>query len=112
MLSLDPFTWWIITISWSIVFLILVSIYLYSSSRLERKDSIQPRPSRFRVCGDFVFVWVLVGLLAFYIISVNIGSAMIFAVGNIIVEGILIAYLLRNRQEKSEQTPNRHTMKR
>lgn len=83
------------------MFLIIVSIYLYGSSRLKREENIQAKPTRFRLCGDFVFVWVLVGLLAFYIVSVNIGSAVLFAVGNIIVESILIIYLLVNRRRDS-----------
>ncbi len=104
MLNLNPFTWWIITISWSIAFLVLVSIYLYSSSKTKRKEARSAGKSiEFRLVKDFVFVWVLIGLLAFYIFSVNIGSSRIFAVGNIIVEVILIAYLIRNRREKPEQ---------
>ena len=53
---------------------------------------------------DFVFVWVLLGLLIFYIVSIQIGSVLIFAAGNILVEVLLIAYLLRNRTKKSEET--------
>jgi cobalamin synthase len=102
MLNLDPFIWWIITISWSIAFLILVSIYLYVNSRARRKESSRTRANKLRLGKNFVFVWVLLGLLVFYIISVNIGSAVIFAMGNIIVEAILIVYLIKNRHKKSE----------
>lgn len=52
---------------------------------------------------DFVFVWVLVSLLIFYIISVQIGSAAIFAAGNIFVEVLLIIYLVKNKTKESEQ---------
>ena len=104
MLNLDPFIWWIITISWSIAFLILVSIYLYGNSRTKRKESVRTTADRVRLIKDFVFVWVLIGLLVFYTISVNIGSSAIFAAGNIIVEAILIVYLIKNRRKKSEQT--------
>ena len=104
MLNLDPFIWWIITISWSIAFLILVSIYLYGNSRTKRKESVRTTVDRVRLVKDFVFVWVLIGLLVFYTISVNIGSAVLFAAGNIVVEIILIVYLMKSRREKSEQT--------
>jgi len=104
MLNLDLFVWWIISISWSIVFLITVSIYLYRNSTTRRKESNQTAANRIRLGKDFVFVWVLLGLLVFYIISVNIGSGELFAAGNIVVEIILIAYLMKSRGEKSEQT--------
>ncbi|MEL9914870.1 MAG: hypothetical protein QXL89_07000 [Nitrososphaeria archaeon] len=104
MLNLDPFIWWTITISWSIAFLILVSIYLYVKSRPKRKESIRTTANRLRLGKDFMFVWVLLGLLVFYIVSVNIGSAFLFAVGNIIVEIILIVYLMKSRHKESQQT--------
>jgi len=103
MITLDPFVWWAVSISGGIVFLILVSIYLYANSRANRKESKKTESNRFRFGKDFAFVWVLIGLLFFYIASVNIGSAIIFAAGNIIVEAVLIVYLIKNRHEKSEQ---------
>jgi len=102
MLNLDPFMWWAVSISGGIVFLILVSIYLYANSRIKRKESKNPMSNVFRFGKNFAFVWVLIGLLVFYIVSVNIGSVVIFAAGNIIVEAMLIVYLIRNRHEKSE----------
>lgn len=102
MLNLDPFNWWAVSISGGIVFLILVSIYLYVSSRAKRKESKKAISNGFRFGKDFAFVWVLIGLLFFYIASVNIRSAIIFAAGNIIVEAILIVYLIKNKHEKSE----------
>jgi len=104
MLNLDLFVWWVINISWSIVFLIAVSIYLYGNSRTRRKESNQTAANRIRLGKDFVFVWILLGLLVFYIASVNIGSAVLFAAGNIVVEIILIVYLMKSMHEKSEQT--------
>jgi len=83
--------------------LTLVSIYLYSNSKTKRKGS-RTKWNKVNLVKDFAFVWVLLGLLIFYIISVNIGSAIIFAVGNIIVEVILIIYLLKSSFRKSEQT--------
>jgi cobalamin synthase len=103
MLNLDLFAWWAISISGGIAFLVLVSVYLYSNSKSKRKESIKTSVDRGRLGKDFVFVWVLVGLLVFYIVSVNIGSAIIFAAGNITVEAILIIYLVKNRREKPEQ---------
>lgn len=104
MLNLDLFAWWAVSISGGIVFLILVSIYLYANSRSKGTGSSRLK-AKVKVGKDFAFVWVLVGLLVFYIASVNIGSAIIFAAGNIIVESILIVYLIKNRQEKPKQTP-------
>jgi uncharacterized membrane protein len=103
MQNFDLFTWWAISISWGIVFLILVSIYLYANGRPKRKESNKAGPKRFKFGKAFAFVWVLIGLLFFYIASVSIGSATIFAAGNIIVESILIVYLVKNRCEKSDE---------
>jgi len=50
------------------------------------------------VGGNFIFVWILLGLLFFYIFSIKIGSAGIFATGNIVVEAILVLYLMRYRK--------------
>jgi hypothetical protein len=104
MLNLDLFAWWAISISGGIAFLILVSIYLYAKSRSKDTGSSGLK-AKVKVGKDFVFVWVLIGLLIFYIATVNIGSAIIFAAGNIIVESILIVYLIKNRQEKPKQSP-------
>jgi hypothetical protein len=65
MLNLDAFIWWIITISWSIAFAILVSIYIYGNNRTKRKESVRTTANRLRLVKDFVFVWVLIGLLVF-----------------------------------------------
>jgi hypothetical protein len=102
-LGLDLFQWWAACISGGSVFLTLVSIYLYVNSRARRKSSGQPKASVLKVGGDFIFVWVLLGLLVFYIVSINIGSAVVFAAGNIFVEAILIIYLLKNKKGKSDE---------
>ncbi len=56
-----------------------------------------------RVAKDFIFVWVLLGLLVFYIFSVQLGtgrlSEVVFALGNIVVEVLLVFYLLKNRDK-------------
>jgi cobalamin synthase len=106
--SLDLFTWWAITISGGSIFLTLVSIYLYANTRARRKESEQTTMNAVNRVKDFVFVWVLLGLLIFYIVSIQIGSIVVFAVGNIFVEALLIVYLLRNRTEKSEETQRQH----
>ncbi len=102
MLSLDPFTWWILTISWSIAFLIAVSVYLYSNSKPKRTEGHVTAATKTSLGQDFVFVWVLVGLLVFYIVSVYLGSSLIFAAGNIVVEVVLILYLLKTSHKKPE----------
>ena len=101
--DLDLFAWWAISISGGSVFLTLVSIYLYLNTRARRKKSKQVKTNIGDLIKDFVFVWVLLGLLVFYIISIQIGSATIFAAGNIFVEALLIIYLLKNGKEKPKQ---------
>jgi len=94
----DLFIWWVVCISWSIVFLTLVSFFLYADSKTRRGTKGVIRWMR-----DFVFVWVLIGLLALYVVSVNIGSAELFAQGNIVVELILVVYLVSNRMKTPEE---------
>jgi len=100
---IDPelFLKWAVSISGGSVFLVLVSIYLYTNSKSKRSKTRQMIRRALSLPRDFVFVWVLLGLLFFYIITIEIGSASIFAVGNVTVETLLILYLLRNRT-KSE----------
>jgi len=106
--DIDLFAWWAITISGGSIFLTVVSIYLYANTRARRKESEQTTTNAVNRVKDFVFVWVLLGLLIFYIVSIQIGSIVVFAVGNIFVEALLIVYLLRNRTEKSEETQRQH----
>jgi hypothetical protein len=105
--DIDLFTWWAISISFSSILLTLVSVYLYADSRSRRRKGSPKKTSAFQFGKDFVFVWVLLGLLVFYIYSIQIGAGVlseeVFAVGNVIVEVLLMAYMLKNRM-KSEQT--------
>lgn len=101
--ELDLFAWWAISISGGSVFLTLVSIYLYLNTRARRKENKQTTTKVRSLLKDFAFIWVLVGLLIFYIISIQIGSATVFAIGNILVEVLLVTYLLKIRKEKSEK---------
>jgi hypothetical protein len=94
-MELDLFGWWMISISSSIVFLTLVSIYIYGTRNGKCETE---RKSRFRnVAENFAFVWVLIGLLLFYIVSVKMGSSLLFAAGNIVVEALLIVYAIKNK---------------
>jgi Flp pilus assembly protein TadB len=130
-LVLNLFTWWIVTISWSIALMIAIGIYLYASSRPKRQEytrkeskrdmkdehSVKARTYKTQLkatarslAKNFIFVWILLGLLVFYIFSVQMGtgklSEVVFAVGNIAVEALLVFYLLRNRDKTpvKEQT--------
>lgn len=98
----DLFVWWVATISWSSVFLMVVSIYLYVNSRKKQAESNRATTSSVRLRKDFVFVWFLLGLLALYIVSIDRGSSILFAVGNIVVEAILIAYILKNKTDSKQ----------
>ncbi len=99
--DLDLFGWWAVSISGGSIFLTLVSIYLYAGSRKKCNKGEQEAVSIGTIVKNFMFVWVLLSLLVFYIVSIQIGSAAIFAAGNIVVEVILVIYLVRNRT-KSE----------
>ena len=105
-MEFDLFSWWVISISFSIVFLTIVSIYLYSNRNCEKAK--EKRENATTLARNFIFVFVLISLLFFYVFSVRIGSASLFAAGNIVVEVILIAYLFKNRTRTSEETPNNH----
>jgi cobalamin synthase len=99
MLYPDLFAWWIISISWSAVFLTAVSIYLYVKSRKTDRGRTSANPVR--LMKDFVFVWVLLGLLSLYIVSISRASSTVFAAGNVVVEVILIVYTVKNRRSQS-----------
>ncbi len=102
----ELFGWWIATISWSIAFPVAVSIYLY---RARPKKETGQR-SKLRLVGDFTFVWFLIGLLGFYVLAVGRDSPVIFALGNLVVESLLIWYVLRAGRPatESEGTPGAH----
>jgi 4-hydroxybenzoate polyprenyltransferase len=105
--NIDLFTWWALSISFSSIFLIFISIYLFIDSKSRRKEDIRKKAGAFRIGRNFAFVWVLLGLLVFYIFSIQLGAGVlseaIFAVGNIVVEALLVLYLLRQREEDSKK---------
>lgn len=94
----DLMIFWAVCISWSAVFLTVVSIYLYIDSRKNLVMSDQSLRSRSRLARDFVFVWVLLGLLGLYIVSIDRGSSVLFAGGNILVEALLLVYTVKSRK--------------
>jgi Flp pilus assembly protein TadB len=95
-MQLDLFGWWVLSISSSIVFLTLVSIYIYGT-RNGRSGETKQKGTLKDAIVKFAFVWVLIGLLVFYIVTVQMRSSLVFAAGNIVVEIALIAYLLKNK---------------
>jgi len=97
---------WAVCISWSALFLTAVSIYLYMDSRKNRKQDTHATGGLGFV-RDFVFVWVLLGLLGLYIVSIDRDSAILFASGNMVVEALLIAYTVKNRPQKGAKTEER-----
>jgi amino acid transporter len=98
------FTWYALSISFSSMFLTLVSIYLFLDSKSRRRREGKKKESLFRIFKEFAFVIVLLGLLVFYIFSVQLGAGVlpevVFALGNVVVEALLLLYLLRNREGK------------
>jgi amino acid transporter len=113
--GLDLFGWWVLSISFSIVFLAVISIYLYLDSRSRRRQREEKTTEEANVAKlvkNFSFVWVLLGLLVFYIFSIQLAltqlgtgmlSELVFALGNIVVEALLVFYLLRNREKKPSE---------
>jgi heme/copper-type cytochrome/quinol oxidase subunit 2 len=101
----DLMVFWAVCISWSALFLTAVSIYLYLDSRKSRRQAAHF--NRFRFLRDFVFVWVLLGLLGLYIVSIDRGSSIVFASGNLVVEALLIAYTVKNRPREGPEIERR-----
>ena len=97
---------WAVCISWSALFLTAVSIYLYMDSRKNRKRHA-PATGGLGFVRDFVFVWILLGLLGLYIVSIDRASSILFASGNIVVEAILIAYAVKNRPSRGPEIEER-----
>jgi uncharacterized membrane protein len=95
----DLFSFWIISISWSIVFIILISIYLYTSTKTKREANSQTKRNPASLAKDQGIIWFLLGLLVFYIISINLGSDIVFAIGNILVEAMLVIYVWKSRKK-------------
>lgn len=96
MAALDLFDYYIITISWSIVFILIVSLFLYSRRKRPAAGE-QVRTGVRTTLANFTFVWVLTALLLFYIITVDMRSYVLFAVGNVVVELFLVYYIMKNR---------------
>lgn len=108
----DIFGYWELSISFSIIFITLVSIYLYVSSEPKRTATVHKATNALQMGKNFVFVLVLISLLLFYIFSIQLAREsssgilpeVVFAAGNIAAEAFLIIYLLMNRKEESTQT--------
>ncbi len=93
---------WAVSITWCTVFLIAVSIYLYHKRKGKSPDSGTVR-SRLK---EFLFVVMLASLLGLYILSINLTSSLIFAIGNIIVEIFLVVYTMRNKTAATAPLPS------
>jgi len=99
----DLFDWWAATISAGSIFLVLVSIYLYIDSRKKRMKDNQGKTNPLSLGYKFMFVWVLLGLLSLYIVSIRMGSSILFAGGNVIVEVILAVYAFKNKSSTKQE---------
>lgn len=97
----DLFGWWAVVITAGIVFIIIVSTYVYTSSewRDEKKGRLSTKA--YSVGVDFIFVWVLLSLLVLYVLSIGGSSIFLFAFGNIAVEVALLVYILKNSTKEA-----------
>jgi len=84
--------WWEATITAGTMFLVLVSVYIYFNGGMGRKNG--NNTWGLGMLKNFIFIWVMLGLLALYIVSISGGSYTLFAAGNIVVEIILVVYIL------------------
>lgn len=94
---------WAVSITWCTVFLIAVSFYLYHG-RMNRSTDSGTIRGRLK---EFFFVLVLACLLGLYILSINLTSSLVFAIGNIIVEIVLVGYTIR-KTTTTGQSANTH----
>jgi hypothetical protein len=95
---------WAVSITWCTVFLIAVSFYLYHG-RMNRSTDSGTIRGRLK---EFFFVLVLACLLGLYILSINLTSSLVFAIGNIIVEVVLVGYTIRKKATTTGQSANTH----
>jgi len=91
----ELFGWWISSITFNILFVIAASIYLYIRKKKPEKEAFRGVGKLVHIVKDFAFVWVLLGLLLFYVYSVGVGSYVIFAAGNVVVEVLLALYVIK-----------------
>ena len=99
------FDWWISSITFNVLFVIAAAIYLHIRRKTREKQALGGMKKLVRILKDFVFVWVLLGLLMFYVYSVGVGSYLLFAVGNVIVEVLLVVYVVKaGKPPKVQQT--------
>ena len=100
------FGWWISSITFNILFVIFASIYLYR--RRNRQSRVETGSRIVRWIKDFVFVWILLALLLLYIVSIGEGSYLLFAVGNIVVEIVLVAYVVHSGKSPGPSSQASH----
>jgi len=89
----ELFSWWAATITAGIMFLIVVSSAIY----YWRNRPKSSKSSTSTVLREFAFVWALMTLLILYLVSINLGSYTLFAVGNVVVEIFLLIYVYFKR---------------
>ena len=87
------FSWWAVTITTGIMFLVVVSSAIY----YWRKRPVSSKGSVPKVIRDFAFVWALMILLILYLISINLGSYLLFMAWNVVVEALLLVYVYLKR---------------
>jgi hypothetical protein len=96
------FIWWTIVIFAGTIFLTGISVYIYLNNLKRMRHTGGAKKSIVTIWKDFVFVWILLSLLVLYVVSIGHISTFLFAVGNIVVEAVLLIYVLKNKTRKSD----------
>ena len=96
------FSWWIVSITFNILFVVAASIYLYEIRKQRELRDLSLGQRIAHVAKDFLFVWFLLGLLVLYVYSVGLASYLLFAVGNVAIELLLTIYILASRKSQTQ----------
>src|SRR5271157_5865602 len=71
------FWWWAVCISFCILFITLIAVYVYAANRVKRKEDAPASHRVSKIARNFMFVWILLGLLMFYYVSVLFVSVLL-----------------------------------
>jgi len=94
----DLLVWWSATITAGILFIVAVSVVIYQLSKWRREKPMSILYAIPMIIKDFAFVWVMLTLLALYIVTISGGEYNVFALGNIGIEVLIVIYLIATKK--------------